>query len=72
MTMNLPRDFEDRWQRIRKYSAICNDPKCTLETLLFCSLDNRFDSTKPHEVLSLHEVRDGTIACKFSHEKSRS
>ncbi|CAF2516137.1 unnamed protein product [Rotaria sp. Silwood2] len=39
-TMNLPRDFEDRWQRIRKYSAIYN----------------RFDSKTPNQVLSLHEI----------------
>ncbi|CAF1245599.1 unnamed protein product [Adineta ricciae] len=39
-TMNLPRDFEDRWQRIRKYSAIYN----------------RFDSKKPNELLSLNEI----------------
>ncbi|CAF1067415.1 unnamed protein product [Adineta steineri] len=39
-TINLPRDFEDRWQRIRKYSAIYN----------------RFDSKKPSQVMSLHEI----------------
>ncbi|UJR28596.1 hypothetical protein I4U23_009829 [Adineta vaga] len=39
-TMNLPRDFEDRWQRIRKYSAIYN----------------RFDSKKSNEIMSLHEI----------------
>lgn len=69
--MNLPRDFEDRWQRIRKYSAICKYLKYALKTSLFCSLDNRFDSIKPHELLSLHEVRKQTITCKLSHQKSR-
>ncbi|CAF3458921.1 unnamed protein product [Rotaria sp. Silwood1] len=39
-TINLPRDFEDRWQRIRKYSAIYN----------------RFDSKTSNQVLSLHEI----------------
>ncbi len=57
--MNLPRDFEDRWQRIRKYSAICIYRKRFTKIFnvrLFSSLDNRFDSKKPNEMMSLHEV----------------
>jgi hypothetical protein len=33
--MNLPRDFEDRWQRIRKYSAICRLQRFFKKTIFF-------------------------------------
>lgn len=56
--MNLPRDFEDRWQRIRKCSAICNQSKIEKyfkRNVFFC-LDNRYDSKISNQMMSLHEV----------------